>query len=143
MPLLDQLAKRIADRLPTVIGPAAHAVIDYATAASFLAYGVWAWKRDRRAALTSIGVGASEIVVSALTAYPGGVAPRLSFTSHGRIDMGLAAIVGTMPDSMGFRDDRASRFFRMQAVAIAAVTGLTDFERTGRRRQLQRIAGAA
>ncbi len=143
MPVLDQLANRVADRLPTVISPTAHAVIDYATAASFIAYGVWAWNRDRRAALTSLGVGASEIAISALTDYPGGISRHLSLRSHGRIDVGLAALVGTMPDAMGFRDERPARFFHMQAVAIAAVTGLSDFERSGRRRQIKRLEEAA
>ncbi len=143
MPILDQLTKRVADRLPTVINPAAHAVIDYATAASFIAYGAWCWKHDRRAAISSFSVAASEIATSLLTDYPGGVSRHLSFRSHGRIDVGLAAMVGTMPESMGFKDDRSSRFFRMQAINIAAITGLTDFERSGRRKQVQRVEKAA
>ncbi len=48
-----------------------------------------------------------------------------------------------MPEYMGLRDAPATLFFRMQAVVIAAVTGLSDFSGRGERRQLRRIEKAA
>lgn len=143
MPVLDQLAKRITDQLPSIISPTAHAVADYATAAAFLGYGAWAWNKNRRAALASIACGLLEVGIAAVTDYPGGVAKHLSFRSQGRMDIGTAAIVGAMPDYMGFKGDREARFFHMQAVVIAAVTGLTDFTGTGRGRQLRHLEEAA
>ncbi len=143
MPLLDQLTKRVADQLPSVVSPKSHAIADYAAAAAFLGYGLFAWNRDRRAAVGSIGCAAFGLVTAVLTDYPGGLVRKISFESHGRIDIGLAGLVGTMPEYVGLKDRPAARFFRLQAVAIAAVTGLTDFSGRGERRQLRRIEEAA
>jgi hypothetical protein len=139
MPLLDKAAKGITDRLPTVISPRAHAIIDYATAAAFLGMGGLLWRKNRRAALASLMCGGSELLTSLMTDYPGGVSRGISFPLHGRIDAGLAAMAGTMPAFFGFEDTAQSRFFRLQAVGIAAVAGLTDFTGTGERRQLKKI----
>ncbi len=143
MPLLDQLTKRVADYLPSVISPTGHAVADYATAAGFLAFGAWAWRHRRHAALASILCGTFQVGVALMTDYPGGITKHISFRSHGRIDVGFAAMVGTMPDYMGFKDADEARFFRMQAIALAAVTGLTDFTGTGKSRQLRHLEDAA
>ena len=139
MPFLDKAARGIADRLPTVISPRTHAVIDYATAGTFLAMGGLLWRKNRRAALASLICGGSELLTSVLTDYPGGVTKAISFPLHGRIDAGLATMVGTMPNFLGFDDTAQSRFFRLQAIGIAAVTGLTDFTGTGERRQVKKI----
>ncbi len=143
MPLLDQLTKKVADNLPSVISPTGHAIADYASAAGFLAFGAWAWRHRRRAALASVLCGGFQIAAAALSDYPGGISKHLSFRSHGRIDVGFAAMVGTMPDYMGFKDADEARFFRMQAIALAAVTGLTDFTGTGEARQLRHLEEAA
>ena len=63
----------------------------------------------------------------------------MSFTTHGRIDVGLAALVSSLPGLMKFTDEAEARFFGMQAIAMAGVTGLTDFEGSGRTRQLKRL----
>ena len=139
MPLLDKAAGKIADRLPTVISPRAHAIIDYATAAAFLAMGGLFWRSNRRAALASLICGGSELLIGSATNYPGGLGGDISFPLHGRIDLGLAAMIGTMPVFFGFEDTAQSRFFRLQAIGIAAVAGLTDFTGTGERKQLKKM----
>ena len=143
MPVLDQLTRRVTDRLPSVISPRGHAVADYAMAGGFLAYGVLTWNRNRRAAFGSIGCGLFQLALSAVTDYPGGVVKELSFPSHGRIDIGLVAMVGAMPGYLGIEKAREARFFRMQAAALAGITGLTDFTGSGRARQLSHLEEAA
>jgi hypothetical protein len=139
MPLLDKAAKGLTDRLPTVISPKAHAAIDYATAATFLTMGGLLWRKNQRAALASLICGGTELLVSLLTDYPGGVSRTISFPLHGRIDAGVAAMVGTMPAFLGFEKSAQARFFGMQAIGIAAVAGLTDFTGTRERKQLKKL----
>ena len=139
MPLLANLTKSVTDRMPKVISPGAHAVIDYATAAGFIGMGIFLWKREKRAAISSLVCGAAEAATAAMTDYPGGLVDEISFETHGRIDVGMAGLVATMPGVMRFEDDPSSRFFTMQAVMMAAVTGLTDFTGSGRPGQLSRL----
>lgn len=139
MPLLDKAAKGVADRLPSVISPKTHAIIDYATAAVFLAASGLLWRKNRPAALAGLICGGSELLISLLTDYPGGVAKSISFPQHGRIDAGLAGMAGTIPAFLGFAETPQARFFRMQAVTKALAAGLTDFTGTGERKQLKKL----
>lgn len=138
MPLLANITKSLTDRMPKVISPGAHAVIDYATAASFIGMGIFLLRRNKPAAISSLICGGTEALVAALTDHPGGVARRISFPTHGRIDAGFAGMVAAMPEMMKFSKDKSSRFFQMQAVTLAAVTGLTDFTGSGRPGQIKR-----
>lgn len=129
MPLMEKGVHSIADRMPKVISPKIHAVIDYSVALSFIAVGAAAWRRRQKiAAISSFIVAGAELGLSMITDYPGGVARLISFPTHGQIDAGMAGMVGSLPNMMGFSGEQPSRFFRMQALSIAAVTGLTDFE---------------
>lgn len=139
MPLLDQATKWATNRMPKVINPTAHAIIDYTMAASFFAMAAFCWRRNKRAAVSCLVCGGAETVTSLLTDYPGGVTDAISFETHGAIDFGMAALVSSMPGMMRFSDERESRFFRVQGLAMAAVTGLTDFTGTGERRQMERV----
>lgn len=139
MPLLANITKSVTDRMPKVISPGAHAIIDYATAAGFIGMGIFMWKREKRAAISSLVCGAAEALTAIMTNYPGGLVKEISFETHGRIDVGMAGMVATMPGVMHFEDDPASRFFSMQAIMLAAVTGLTDFTGSGRPGQLSRL----
>jgi hypothetical protein len=139
MPFLANVTRALTDRMPKVVSPGAHAVIDYATAASFIGMGIFMWKREKRAAISSLVCGAAEMMTALMTDYPGGVVDEISFPTHGRIDVGMAGLVASMPGVMRFEDDPSSRFFSMQAVMMAAVTGLTDFTGSGRPKQLSRL----
>ena len=139
MPILANATKAVTDRMPKVISPGVHAIIDYATAGTFFAMGALFWSRNKRAAVSSIVCGAAEAITAATTDYPGGVVKGMSFTTHGRIDVGMAALVSSLPGIMKFSDEPEARFFGLQAIAMAGVTGLTDFERSGRRKQLKRL----
>ena len=139
MPLLANITKSVTDRMPKVISPGAHAIIDYATAAGFIGMGIFLWRREKRAAISSLVCGAAEAMTAVMTDYPGGLVKEISFETHGRIDVGMAGLVAAMPGVMRFEDDPASRFFSVKAIMLAAVTGLTDFTGSGRPGQLSRL----
>ena len=139
MPILERATKWATNRMPKVINPTVHAIIDYGMAASFFAMAALFWKRNQRAAISCLVCGGAETVTSLLTDYPGGVTDVLSFETHGRIDFGMSGLISSMPNLMRFSDEDGSTFFRMQGLAMAAVTGLTDFTGTGERRQLERM----
>lgn len=133
--------KAMSNRLPKVISPRSHAILDYATAGMFLVAGVLLWKRSRPAAAAAIAVATEEVATSLLTDYPGGVSRILSFKTHGKLDAALAPVIAALPHIMEFDDDQtAANVFRSGAIAVAAVTGLTDFEPGGTRRERRRIA---
>jgi hypothetical protein len=143
MPFVEKAVKSATDRLPKVINPAAHAIIDYGMAASFFGMAAAHWKANKKAATSNIICGAAELATALLTDYPGGVFKRISFPTHGRIDIGMATLIASLPGMMGFKDEPEARFFSMQAISMAAVTGLTDFTGSGRSGQLRRIEGRA
>lgn len=139
MPLLDRIALGVTDRMPSMINPKLHAFFDYGTAGAFLMYGMAAWKRDQRVAVASAGCGVFHLLTTALTDYPERRGDRLGMEHHARVDLGIAAMAGTMPGFMGIKDKYDVRFFRTIAVVIAATAGLTDFRRTGENKQIRRI----
>jgi hypothetical protein len=126
--LMQKGLAAVSGRMPKVINPRTHAVIDYVVAGTFLAVGALYWGRNKRAAISSFICGAATVINSMLTDYPGGTWRIMSYRNHGRIDAGLAGITATMPNLMQFADDREARFFQMQALAETTVTALTDFE---------------
>ncbi len=133
MGLMETGMKAAAGQMPKVISPGVHAVIDYAIAASFFVAGALLWRRNRKAAVASIACGLAEAATAAITDYPGGVKPMISFRTHERIDGGLATVIGAMPLALNFSADPEARWFRGQGIAIAAVTGLTNFDGEGGR----------
>lgn len=139
MPLLTKATKSLTDRLPPVISPGAHAVIDYAVAGVFLVSSLAFWKRNRPAAVAAMICGGSELLLAAMTDYPGGIVPDMSFRTHGRIDSGMPLLVASLPEFLNFTHTKQSRLFDAQAIAMAATAGLTDFEGTGKSKQLARL----
>lgn len=139
MPLLQQAAKWSTNKLPKVINPKAHAVIDYAMAASFFGMAAFFWRRNKRAAVSALVCGAAETITSLCTDYPGGIVDEISFETHGAIDFGLSGMVSSLPNMLRFSDEPESRFFMMQGIAMAAVTGLTDFTGSGKGGQLEEL----
>lgn len=139
MPILDQATRWATNRMPKVINPTVHAIIDYGMAATFFTMAAIFWRRNKRAAISSLVCGGAETVTALLTDYPGGVTDAISFETHGRIDFGMSGLISSMPNLMRFADENESTFFRMQGISMAAVTGLTDFTGTGERGQLERL----
>jgi len=127
MALLESGVRFAAGRMPKVIKPGTHAVLDYAVAGVFLAMGARLWKRNRRAALGSLLCGGAAALNAMVTDYPGGVVHAIDYRTHGRIDAGLAALTASAPTLLGFSNEDEARFFGFQALAETVVSGLTDY----------------
>lgn len=130
MGLVESGVKAVTGKMPNVISPRTHAIIDYAIAGSMFIAAAVLWRRHRRAALASLACAVAETAASMITDYPGGLKPMISLHTHGRIDGGLASAVGAMPLAFNFDDDNEAKWFRIHGIAIAAVTGLTEFSET-------------
>jgi len=139
MPLLHQAARFATNKMPKVINPTAHAIIDYAMAVSFFGMAAFFWRRNKRAAVSALVCGVGETVTALCTDYPGGVVDEISFETHGAIDFGLSGMVASLPGMLRFSDEPESRFFRIQGVALAMVTGLTDFTGSRKGGQLEEL----
>ncbi len=128
MPLWHQGAKFAARRMPKVIGPTTHAVLDYVVAGSFFLKAATLWKQHRRAAAASLLCGGATLANALVTDYPGGVFRKISFRTHGRNDSAIAGFTASAPRLLGFAKDDESRFFSVEALTETAITGLTDFD---------------
>jgi len=129
MPLMTKAVEAVGNRLPKIISPRTHAIIDYGVAGAFVLMGALFWKRNKRAAVAALGVAATEVTLSLLTDYPGGVARVISFETHGRIDAGMAGAIASLPNVLRFGGDPEAKHFRIQGAAIGGVTSITRFRR--------------
>jgi hypothetical protein len=130
MALINSAIGVATKRMPKAITPKGHAVIDYITLGAFIVTGALYWRRHKRAALSAFICGGAELALSLLTDYPGGVKKVISFPTHCKVDIGLAAMTAAMPEFMGFEDDREKRFFLAQSAGITVATNLTDVSGT-------------
>jgi hypothetical protein len=126
MALINSAIGVATKRMPKAVTPKGHAVIDYITCGAFIVTGALYWGRHKRAALSAFICGGAELALSLLTDYPGGVKKVISFPTHCKVDLGLAAMTAAMPEFMGFKDDREKRFFLAQSAGITIATNLTD-----------------
>lgn|SRR5215467_1929382 len=139
MPILDHAARWTTNKMPKIMGAKTHAVIDYAMAVSFFGMAAFFWRRNKRAAVSSLVCGAAETITTVCTDYPGGLFKEINLETHGSIDFGLSGLVASLPDVLRFSHEPESRFFRMQGLALAAIAGLTDFTGTGKGGQLKEL----
>lgn len=128
MPLWEQGAKFAARRMPKVINPTTHAVLDYVVAGSFLLKAARLWRRNRRAAAASLLCGGATLANAMVTDYPGGVWRKISYRAHGRNDSALAGLTAAAPGLLGFKNHDEAGFFRVEALTETVILGLTDFE---------------
>jgi hypothetical protein len=127
MALLEKGVALATGRMPKIIKPHAHAVIDYALAGTFLLVGALFWRRNQRAAVSSLICAGAAVANAALTDYPGGIWKVMSYQTHGKFDASLAGVTAMMPQLMGFKEDDESSFFALQSMAETAVIALTDY----------------
>ena len=127
MPVVTAVANSMTRPLPPIISPRVHAVTDYLVIGSFLVAGLLFRRRNRRASFGAFLCAGAQLATSLLTAYPGGIAPVISFQDHGKIDIGLAAMMATMPEFLAFSDRSERKFFLREAGVVTALTNLTDF----------------
>jgi hypothetical protein len=128
MPLLQKGLRLAAGRMPKVVKPRAHAVLDYAVVGSFVLTGVLFWRRNKRASFGSLICGAAAALNVLMTDYPGGRYPYITYKSHGHADAGIAGLTAAIPRILSFEDEPEARIFAAQAVAETAIAGLTDFD---------------
>jgi hypothetical protein len=140
MALVNSGIKAVTERMPKVISPKTHAIIDYATAATFFAGAAMFWKNHKRAAIASLVCGAAEFGTVLMTDIPGGAADFIDLDTHLKIDAGLAAGLQTLPTLLGFGGDPRAWFFRAQGMSIGAVAGLTERQSSRQPRRRRKAA---
>ena len=126
MPILNSAIQIAAKPFPKAFSPKAHAIIDYMTVGSLLVTAAWFWRRSKRASIAALIAGGSELAVSLLTNYPGGVKKVINFRTHRDIDFGLGAMTTTLPEFLAFKDEAEKKFFLVQGAMITAVSQLTQ-----------------
>lgn len=114
-------------KLPKVISPSTHGIIDYCHAAFFATMAGVLWNRNRRAAVACASTSALVLGGALLTDYKYGVEPLIPFEVHGQLDSGSVAASLALPRILGFEKDRSARIFTINAIVVAAVVGLTDW----------------
>lgn len=129
MPLAQRGLAAATGRLPNVISPTTHAIIDYVSIGTFMFMAASFWRRNKRAALSALISGGAQLTTVLLTDFPGGVAKVIDMPTHLRIDMGLAATTSTLPDLMNFKHEPESKWFRIMGLNITANAGLTSPEK--------------
>ena len=126
MAMLNAVARAITKPMPRMISPKSHAILDYVTAGVFLAGAGLFWRRNRKAAIASLISGTAVAAVSAMTEYPGGATGVFGLEKHRNIEVGLAAMVATMPAFLSFEDEPEKNFFLAQGVLMTCISELTD-----------------
>ncbi len=125
MPVLSTVVDELTQKLPKIVAADAHVAADYAIAGSFLAAGTWFWRRNRPAARGALICGGSALGLAVLTSYPGHKKRLISFPIHGKLEVGLAAMIATMPEFLRFEKNRG--YFLTKAAILIAVSNMTCF----------------
>lgn len=126
MSFLERILDR-TQRLPKVVDPATHSVLDYLTISAFFLMASYFWDRDKRAAAAALINGGMVLGLSMLTDYPGGL-KKISFRDHGKGDILQMVTAATLPTVLGFGNEAAALPFRLQAMNEAMVISITDFD---------------
>jgi hypothetical protein len=123
----NQEIELLKSRLPKVISPAAHGVIDYAHAAFFFTVGLLCRRSNKRAARAAFATSGFILAQSLLTDYRFGWKPLISFETHGQMDSAFASSSWLLPLLFDFRGTKAARIFEGNSLAEASVVGMTDW----------------
>ncbi len=113
---------------PRLIDRRTHAVLDYLTTSYFLILAAYFWNSNKRAAATALINGGAVLGISMFTDYPGALARKIPFETHGKIDIMQAGMAAGLPLLLGFATDAAALPFKMQAMNEAVVVMATDWE---------------
>jgi len=127
MSVLTSTTDFASRRLPKLLPPSAHQAADYLLVGSFAAAGAWFFRRNPRAALGAWISGASLLGLTVLTSYPGKHRKYVAFPLHGKIEVGMAALVAAMPEFLRFGDVKERHYFAVKAGLLTIVSNLTEF----------------
>ena len=128
MAQIKSAGERAVDRLPKVISPSTHAALDYLIVGATFLTGAGLWNRHRRAAVTALAAGVSELGTILSTKFPGGVFPGMSFVRHAQVSMGQSAALAAAPMLLGFGRGQGAWLFPAHAALIGIVDAMTDFK---------------
>ena len=117
----------VTDSVPKILDARGHAVMDYLTAGTFLTLGFVFRRRNTRASTLAFIHGASVLLTSLMTDYPGGVWRTISFKTHGALDVTQAALVALGPTMLGFADEPEAQVFHGQAFLEGGVIAATNW----------------
>jgi hypothetical protein len=123
----EQLMK-FPENIPKIFDAKGHAVMDYVTAGMFFALGFAFRGRHDRASTLAFVNGASVLMLSMLTDYPGGIWRTLSFKTHRTVDMLQAGMSALGPTLLGFAGDPEAQAFHGQALLESGVIAATDWD---------------
>ncbi len=137
MPLLQKVLQIAADKLPKVVGPTTHALIDYGLVGSCLLMGAMSWRHSKRIAIGSVICGGAVAVNSMLTDYPGGLCKIISYQTHGLIDAELARLASAVSRLMRLEDGPETMFFNILGLSETALLGMTDLGYYERRSEVK------
>jgi hypothetical protein len=124
MDITDQLS---IPGVAKVISPAQHAMLDYGVAATYLTLAARYRNTNRAASLLALINGGMVLGVSMFTDYPGGIWRKISFRTHGTLDVMQAALAGLGPALFGFGNREEARTFYGQALSEIGVIAATDW----------------
>jgi hypothetical protein len=121
-----------------------HAIADYAVAALLIIVPV-AVGGSTGAIATGIVVGATVLVVSALTRYPLGLVKVLPFTVHSAGDYLAAALLLAAPWALHFAsaDGGLAAFYTVGGIAVLAVSLITNYQYSPKRSLVAATSNAA
>jgi hypothetical protein len=142
MPTLNSIARIVAKPLPRVVSPRAQSILDYILVGTFLGAAGWFWRRNKRAAVASVLCGAAKLGICMITDYPGGVHRILDYHARREVDLGLAAMVATMPEFMAFKKEPEKKFFLVQGALITAGVELSQYPDHQQHRRKERMRAA-
>ena len=131
------VSQSLEHKLPKVISPGIHGLIDYGHAAFFLTVALACRKKNPAAAWAALGTCAFVLVGALFTDYPLGWKKVMSFRTHGKLDAGFAAMSPLVPSLLGFGGTTAARIFRANGLVEATVVGLTDFSSSRAHREAE------
>lgn len=125
------------NKLPRVIDPKTHKSLDFLTSATFFMIAGAFWGSHKRATATALINGAAVLAATLLTDYDGDGKRPISFPDHGKIDIAQASMASGLPVVMGFANSASAMLFETQAMFEAVVISSTDWEATGRGKEIR------
>jgi len=128
MSLMNTGIDKFETKLPKVISPTVHGIIDYAHAAFFFTVGVFCSRSNKRAAAAAFATSGFILAQSLFTDYRFGIKPVFSFETHGKMDSVFASSSWLIPQMLGFRNTAAAKIFEVNSLAEASVVGMTDWD---------------
>lgn len=116
------------NKLPKVINPTTHGMIDYGHALFFFTMGLLCRRKNPAASTAAFTVGSFVLMQSLLTDYRFGWKPLFSFETHGKMDTVMASSSWMVPLLFGFRGTGAAKVFEVNSLVESSIVGMTQWD---------------